>query len=339
MPSGVQRRPVRGAVSLADGVRIQTDGDDFVADASTPGPDTVPICSHAHGDHLPTDPTVPAVCSRLTAALAGVRRDRPLEIRDHPAVDLLPAGHVAGSRAGLIDDGDTRYCYTGDVCTRDRCYLEGFEPPDADVLIVEATYGRPDYVFPDHETVEREIREWLAETMDRPVICFGYALGRAQKLEYLLERSDRTRVLVSDVIADLNEPIAEHAGVTFDVQRFAEVRSGDGPDLEPGDALVMPSQVSGMEWIDDLVERTEALQAGFSGWAVDRSYRFRGGFDATFPLSDHCDFEELLGLVEAVDPDAVYTQHGFADQLAAELDRRGYDARSLKRNQATLGEF
>ncbi|WP_458205749.1 hypothetical protein [Haladaptatus sp. NG-SE-30] len=35
------------------------------------------------------------------------------------------------------------------------------------------------------------------------------------------------------------------------------------------------------------------MKVGFSRWAVTDSYRYRGGYDVTFPLSDHCDFDDL----------------------------------------------
>lgn len=334
---------MRGSVSLGDGVRIDTGIGTVVADGARPGGDLA-VCSHAHTDHLPSARTaddVTTVCSELTAALAGVRRSSELSVGEHPDVTLLPAGHVAGSRAVLVDDGDARYCYTGDVCTRDRCHLRGFEPPDADVLILEATYGKPGYVFPDHDEIEREIHAWLEETMDRPVVCVGYALGRAQKLQHIVERSDRTRCLVSEGVAAVNEPIEAAGDAAFDVEVFdaAGTGSDDRPVLEPGDALVVPAGVARSDRVQDLVEETGALTAGFSGWAVGRSFRYRTGYDATFPLSDHCDYEELLELVEAVDPGAVYTQHGFADELAEALVDRGFRARSLRRNQTTLGDF
>ncbi|GAB3683164.1 ligase-associated DNA damage response exonuclease [Salinarchaeum chitinilyticum] len=336
---------MRGSVSLGDGVRIETEIGTVVADGKRPDGD-VAVCSHAHTDHLPSGHTAadsPTVCSALTATLAGVRQSSELSVADHPAVTLLPAGHVAGSRAALIDDGETRYCYTGDVCTRDRCHLDGFDPPDADVLIVEATYGKPGYVFPDHDEIEREIFSWLDETMDRPVICVGYALGRAQKLQDVVARSDRTRCLVSESVAAVNEPIESASDASFDVELLDETatdqRASLETTLEAGDALVVPASVARSDRIRELAAETDALTAGFSGWAAGSSFRYRTGYDETFPLSDHCDFEELLALVEAVDPDAVYTQHGFADELAEALTGRGYRGRSLRRNQATLDDF
>jgi putative mRNA 3-end processing factor len=291
------------------------------------------VVSHAHGDHWPeSEPT--AVCSPLTAELARVRRDAPLHRTSAPRIELLRAGHVAGSRAALVADPDgTEYLYTGDVCTRSRFYLEGFDPPSADVLILEATYGEPGYVFPDHDAVAAEIRTWLEETAE-PVLLLGYALGRAQKLQLLADEAGRERVLATDAVRAVNETIEAHRDVSFD----AEPYDGD-VQLRSGDAVVLPMTSGRIEWVDRLADEAGARKAGFSGWAVDSSFRFRGDYDATFPLSDHCDFEELLALVDAVDPEQVYTQHGAAAPLATHLTDAGYDATALRQNQRSLGDF
>jgi len=292
----------------------------------------VNVVTHAHGDHYPAGEAT-AVCSPLTAELATARRDTPLHRTTDERVELLGAGHVAGSRAALVTDPDgTRYLYTGDVCTRSRFYLEGFEPPAADVLVVEATYGEPGYAFPEHATVAGDIRTWLADT-DEPVLLFGYALGRAQKLQ-LLAGEPRERLFTTDAVLRVNEAIAAHRNVTFGAERY-----GEDVTLGAGDALVLPMTTARIDWIDRLAEETGALKAGFSGWAVEESFRFRGDYDVTFPLSDHCDFPELVELVEAVDPDRVYTQHGSVDALASSLTERGYDATALRQHQATLGDF
>ena len=319
-------------VRYRDGIEIVlSDGTRVVCDADDPDGD-VNVVSHAHGDHLPEGEAT-AVCSELTAALGSARREDPLHREPDDRVELLPAGHVAGSRAALITDPDgTRYCYTGDICTRSRLYLDGFEPPDADVLITEATYGEPGYVFPDHGTVTAEISEWL-DTTSEPVILFGYALGRAQKLQLLADRAGRT-VYTTEAVLRVNDPIADRLGVEFPAAEY-----GEEVELGAGDALVLPMTTARIDWIDRLAEESGAVTAGFSGWAVDSSYRFRGGFDAAFPLSDHCDFEELCAMVAAVDPERVYTQHGSGDALAEWLTGEGYDATTIKRNQRSLSEF
>jgi len=273
------------------------------------------------------------VCSELTAALTRARTEQTVQRTTAPEVELFPAGHVAGSRAALISDPDgTHYLYTGDICTRSRLYLDGFQPPNADVLITEATYGEPGYVFPEHSTLREQIIEWLRETPE-PVLLFGYALGRAQKLELLASMADRD-VYTTDAVLRVNTAIEEYREVEFDVAEYT-----DEVSLESGDALVLPMTTSRYDWIDSLAAETGAQKAGFSGWAVDESFKYRGDFDVTFPLSDHCDFEELCEMVNTVDPMTVYTQHGSVETLAKELEERGYSATALERNQFSLDDF
>lgn len=319
-------------VQYRDGIDIElSDGTRIVCDADEPDGDVTAV-SHAHGDHLPADGTT-AVCSELTAAIGTSRMDGTLRSASEPRIELRPAGHVAGSQAILVEDPDgTRYCYTGDVSVRSRHYLDGFEPPDADVLVVEATYGKPEYRFPPHAEVVAEILDWLRET-EQPVLLLGYAFGRAQKLQLLAERAGRARVLTTEGVLRINEPIEQALGVTFPAEAF------DDTDLRPGDALVLPMTSGRIDWVDRLASESGAVTAGFSGWAIDDSFRFRGDFDVTFPLSDHCDFTELLELVETVDPERVYTQHGFAEELATALTTRGFDATALKQNQTSLRQF
>lgn len=323
-------------VRLRDGVEITlSDGTRVVCDADDPDGD-VAVVTHAHGDHLP-DGELTAVCSPLTAALGTARREAPLHRTTDDRVTLIPAGHVAGSRAALVTDPDgTRYCYTGDVSPRSRDYLDGFDPAaagDVDVLVTESTYGAPGYEFPPHDAVVEEILTWLAET-DAPVLLFGYALGRAQTLQRLAARAGR-RILTTQAVLRVNDPIADQLGVSFDVTEYDSATH----DLGPDDALVLPLTSARADWIDTLRDQTGALAAGFSGWAVEDSFRFRGDYDAVFPLSDHADFAELCSLVEALDPARVYTQHGETTTLATHLTRRGYDATALRPGQSTLGEF
>ncbi|AWB27280.1 mRNA 3'-end processing factor [Halococcoides cellulosivorans] len=321
------------SISQGDGVRIDVPGaPTVVVDAAAPD-DGLPVYTHAHGDHLYDRAPEAAICSDLTRDLAGVRRDGVPDPLDHPAVSLVPSGHVPGSRAVLVE-GDRRVLHTGDCALRDRLFLDGFDPVGADVLVIESTYGIPEYSFPDPSETVAEMLTWLSETRDRPVILFGYALGRAQQLQAIVERSDRDRLFVSDAILDLNAPIERALDLSFGA------RSIDDLDrIGPGDALVLPSQVRSLAFVENLIEDTDALTASVSGWAVDASFRFATDYDATFVLSDHCDFEDLVGVVEQVDPSEVYTIHGSTEALASELTARGYRAQALKANQHTLGEY
>lgn len=324
-------------VRLGDGIQFDlTTGETVVCDGER-STDGIHVLSHAHGDHLYREAPGAVICSDVTASLARVRReDVPLERTTHPAVDLFNAGHVPGSTAARITDPDgTRYLYTGDLSTRDRFHLEGFDPVDADVLVIEATYGEPEYALPPQEAVEAEIVDWLDGTDDRPALLFGYVLGRAQELQLLANRSSRDRLFVTQATATINAVVEEHYDVEFGARRY-----GETTELGAGDVLVLPTQTSRLSFVDALVRDRDAIKAGFSGWAINDRFKYRGDYHVTFPLSDHCDFSELVDVVRAVDPEVVYTQHGFAEELATSLTREdGYEAYPLIRNQRSLSDF
>ena len=202
------------------------------------------------------------------------------------------------------------------------------------MLVIESTYGKPEYTLPSQSEIEAEVVDWLQDTRDQPVILLGYALGRAQELIHLAARAGRDRIRYTPSIEAINEPIAAKRGDSFPGSVESKFRPG------PGDALVLPSQTGSLSFVDSLRTEDDAILAGFSGWAIDQSYRFARDLDVAFPLSDHCDFEELLAVVDRVDPDEVYTVHGFVDELAAAIQSRlGIEAQALKPNQATLGDY
>ncbi|GAA0256597.1 mRNA 3'-end processing factor [Haladaptatus pallidirubidus] len=331
-------------VSLRDGIQIDlTTGETVVIDATKPA-DDIAVLSHAHGDHLYTQAPTKLICSKLTARLADARREDGgmVSRTTHPAVTQVSAGHVPGSRATIIEDPNgTTYLHTGDFSTRDRFLLSGFDAEavaatyDVDVLITETTYGKPDYIFDDQAVLERRIVDWLDDTSDTPVILFGYTLGRAQELELLVSRSDRDRLFVTDAIRKMNAIIEESHDVAFNAERYDRETT-----LGAGDALILPAQTNRLSFVDHIVKNTGAVKAGFSGWAIEDSFKYRGDYDETFVLSDHCDFSELTATVDALDPNQVYTQHGFADEFATHLESEfSITARSLKKNQASLDEF
>ncbi|MFC7078995.1 mRNA 3'-end processing factor [Halorussus caseinilyticus] len=334
-----------------DGIRIDA-GRTYVADAASAVGD-VNIVSHAHADHTFRKTPETVVCSAPTAALVEARTGASVpEFREGTErVTLHPSGHVVGSRAALVeadgadrpDGAARRYLYTGDFSVRDRLYLEGFDPVDADVLVTETTYGDPAYRFPPEEELQGRIRDWMADNDDRPLVLFGYSLGRAQKLQRLARQATNRRIVVHDAIRTVNDAIEDATNLEFPAESIPSplsVEADSGDEIAGDEIVVLPTNLARSDWVTNLAERHDALKAGFSGWAVEESFRYRGGYDATFPLTDHCDFDELVEVVRAVDPEVVYTHHGsaaaFADHLAVHHD---YDARPLLGDQTRLDQF
>ncbi len=316
-------------IRLGDGIEIRGRRK-VVMDGRRPSGD-VNFVSHAHFDHLPSR-EADILCSMETAVLARARTGRDFRRIEDDSVELVPSGHIVGSSAAVVE-GEEKVLYTGDVSTRDRAYLDGFEPVEADILVLETTYGVPAYRFPDQEELEKRIKDWIKDTR-KPLFLFAYSLGKAQKIQHLVQEAVERPILASDKVMEMNQAVEEVTGLEFHAVEFEKDR------MDSETIFIGPTSLARKKWVNSIVERLGGVKAGFSGWAVEDSYRFRGDYDRAFQFSDHCDFEDLVSVVEQVDPDRVYTHHGFDEAFASYLSReKGFSARALKQGQSSLSEF
>jgi Cft2 family RNA processing exonuclease len=286
------------------------------------------VVSHAHSDHVRRHGVT--VATPATARLIEHRYRRRGgfvelawgERRDFGGftLTLLPAGHVLGSAQVLVEHRGTRLLYSGDLRLAPSRTAEPAELPAADMLVVEATFGRPRYRFPPADLVMAEIvafcRAALADGCT-PVLC-AYSLGKGQELLHRLGDAGLA-VALHPAVHGLTQ-VYERLGVRF--PPYALLRGG----VAPGTVVICPPQGRRGQAMAGLGRTRTAY---VSGWAVDRGTRHRLGVDAAFPLSDHADYDELLRYVHRVGARRVYTLYGFADEFAADLRALGHDARPL----------
>ncbi len=165
----------------------------------------------------------------------------------------------------------------------------------------------------------RFVREALEEGLT-PMLA-AYSLGKAQEvLAGLGKRAPELRFLLHDSAA-----------------RMTRIYADLGHELPPwlvlepnsrfeGQVVIAPPNAIRSEQLGKVEKRLTAM---ISGWGVDPSAKYRYRVDEVFPLSDHADYDDLLRYVEMVAPRQVLTLHGFADEFAADLRRRGWEAWSL----------
>jgi Cft2 family RNA processing exonuclease len=232
------------------------------------------------------------------------------------SVTLLPAGHILGSAMAMLEGAGGRVLYPGDVRPEGGLTCPPAEPVRADVLIMEATFGRPEHRFPPAEETRRELVRFAREALEEGAtpVFLAYALGKAQEV--------MTALCLARV------PVAAHAAVwgMCDVyrsfgHRFLGSRRLAGRG-RPGAALVVPPQ-SRRE-----VRVAGALRvAAVTGWG-DRA---KGpGVERVFRLSDHADYDGLLGIAAAVGAKRVHVVHGYAPEFAKDLRARGFDAEAVE---------
>lgn len=279
--------------------------------------------SHAHADHIA--PHQLALCTPATAFFYQHRlgKRRVMKLPFHEPLQwsplrltALPAGHVFGSSMLLAEREDRSLLYTGDFRLRKSATAEAACPQQADVLIMECTFGDPKYRFPPTEESAGALVEMIQRAFQHELtpVIHAYVLGKAQEVTRLL--TDRgISVLQHPKIAAISR-IYEACGCCLGA--YKEYVN----EPLPGHVVIVPPRGQRASQLQGL-SRTRTFAV--TGWAVDSSTRFRMGVDHAFPLSDHADYGELLELIERVSPSEIYCTHGpksFVDHLR----ERGYNA-------------
>jgi len=318
-------------IQLGNGVLLDECGSRFRFDPRRITAEDTNLISHAHADHLPTSfRKLEAICTPETRDFISERRKKEITIGSDTCVEMLEAGHMAGSRMFLVNVGQ-KVLYTGDYCTREKKNTKPAKPHKCDILITEATYGLPKYVFPEHQETMSLAKDWMEDLLREgtSAILLAYPLGKSQELSAELKNLP---LVLNPTIAANNAILKKHGYdlpcTAYDPEHtkppFVYITSGLGKD-----AMRVQS-----------MRKHGAKTAAFSGWALDRGFASLSSIDEAFPISDHCGYNELMEFVRRCSPSSVFTTHGFAKEFSAQIRRNlGIPAVPLVARQRTLDHF
>jgi len=294
--------------------------------------------SHAHSDHTAAlkGKGRRIIASEATLALAGETSDRlHTGGLDGLKIELLPSGHMLGSRQLRVESDSKSFTYTGDFKLGKSLTAEPAVVKETDCLLIEGTFGEPGTKFPDRHEVCNSIAEFVTKNHDEGhiVLLGGYTLGKAEELVAIVNQLCKLKPVAS-------EKIAWACGVYSKFGVPLEAVSVGTPEADElmKDAFVsvMPFHQVNFELAVQMSRqhRRSVYSAVATGWAA--STRFP--VDEAFPLSDHADFHEIIEYVEAAKPKQVFCCHGNEGLLSRELSRRGYNAQpaGLKETQLML---
>ena len=300
---------------------------DLWCDARQPVPFS--FVSHAHFDHLAKHRRI--ITSEGTQRLMATRLpgereeivlpyEKPYALNAETELRLYPAGHIFGSAMLYLKRQGESFLYTGDFKLRPGLSAEPCAPPQADVVVMETTFGLPRYTFPPTEKVLADLVHFCQSALEdgEVPVLFGYSLGKSQEL------------LAS--LAGVKIPVMLHPQ-TLKMTRIYEELGRSFPPYEAftltevaGHVVICPPQANQSTWLRKIKPRRTAA---ITGWAIDPAAVYRYQCDAAFPLSDHADYDDLLRFVEIVRPKRVYTVHGFVEEFARTLRERGIEAWAL----------
>ena len=293
------------------------------------------IVSHGHSDHIGKHDDF--IATRATASFLRIRTDSTRSGTELPygekhavgehVVSLHPAGHVLGSAMVRIERGGSSLLYTGDFRLKPSFTAERAVVAEADSVIMESTYGSPEWSFPSHEELRDRLRELVTAIVarGRTPVLLAYSLGKAQEAQAML-RGAGVPVALHPVVARISEIYIREGVDLGPYQVWAEQARLDGistTDLR-GKAVIVPPH---LEREIRRIRNRETI--ALTGWALHRGSR---GTDHALPLSDHADFEELIDFATRSRARTIYVTHG-SKKFAQELRRRGFNAQFLVRKR------
>ncbi|MGD9130689.1 MAG: MBL fold metallo-hydrolase [Candidatus Bathyarchaeota archaeon] len=292
------------------------------------------VVSHAHADHMVglgkslknCEVTVMTPATRdMIDALKGPRwlargtvktldYGEKFTYKDE-TLTLHFADHILGTAQALVEDKEqTRILYTSDFRYSRTPRVE------ADILVMEATYGDPVRVRPFGMMAEGILVSLVEQGLKRgPVYVFGYH-GKLQKMMRILyEAKIKMPFIVPEKIYRVSRVCERHG-----MKLGRQLLPFDGEEAQSMLIQNEPSVVFYHSYSRRKVEG-EALQIRASGWEFGKPCRRIGANAYVVALSDHSDFNELLQYVERCKPRMVITdkyRSEAANIFAREIEKR-----------------
>jgi len=278
--------------------------------------------THAHTDHSYSlrIRRIPSFSSEETMKLASVEGIRignwqPLNVNRGIKIDdieVMPhfSGHILGSYEFEVRTPDGVALFTGDLNTREGRLVKPAEAIKCDVLIIEATYGTPEFVFPPDEEVASEMIRWASGVLrENKIPVFKTdAIGNAQEIIRIFNENTNVPVVSHWRVSRINEIYGQYMRNI----NYIDINSREASALlsSAGAVVVVPKGVN-------LSPEHRFTQAMVTGWAL----KFRR---KSFPLSDHADFPSLIDFIERCNPKLVLTYHGGAynEVLAKYIEKK-----------------
>jgi Cft2 family RNA processing exonuclease len=237
-----------------------------------------------------------------------------LPLLDDCTIQVHPAGHMLGASQFVVEKNGARLVYTGDFNLHSSMTAKGAEPISCDVLLMEATYGRPDAVFPPREQVYSEIAEWTSNVLkDKKIPYFQvYATGKAQEIIRIVNTLLTAPVVVDSTIAKISDVYTQHG---IPLEYFNEHTNEGREVMRQGGYVYLSSK---------RISQPKSLyghrysSAVATGWAKIFPMK---KVDKSFILSAHADFQQLVEYVKTARPRAVYITCGNSVTFGAVLEK------------------
>ncbi len=322
------------------GIIIEYGDDGIALDPDRRDTDYPVFITHAHADHSSSfkNPNLLKYSTEPTYRLLEALRWRkltnwkPLKIGDRVRVGELEvkplnAGHVLGSVEYEISTPEGTVLYTGDLSLGNSYTMEPARAIKCDLLVIETTFGAPQFKFPRRSEIALDIIRWAV----MEAIPAGYipafrtdSIGNAQEIISIFNRMTNLPVVTAKSATQVSD-VYRRFGHSLE---YVDSSTNEGRELlDSGKCVVIAPKGAKLK-----IKNLDPALA--SGWASIMKNNTRA-----FSLSDHADFRELLSFIRRCKPRRVLTFHGgamtrnFSDYVRKRL---GIDAKPLTKRPESI---
>ena len=286
------------------------------------------VISHAHSDHVRRHLNVIATPETISLIKVRNRKINAILLPYHQEyqlgdikIELFPSGHILGAAQVLVKQNGKKLVYSGDFKPgQDDSVAAPMEIKQADILIMESTFGDPKFVFPKRWQVIERLVKFIDRCFQNGIVpvVMGYVRGKAQE--------------ALKILGELDYPVSIHPSIDPFVKvferygiQFKNYQVYHGENMKDRVLLIPPHLSRGS--LVKKIWQTKKLM--LSGWAVLPKTKYRYGADEALALSDHADFNQLIDYVHQVQPEMVFVTHGI-DGFVQQLRKEGFKAELLE---------
>jgi len=290
------------------------------------------VVTHAHADHMTGLKQSLSTCekvlmTRATKDLIDVLRG-PIFLMggfvetlnygktiqyEEERITLFPADHILGAAQVLVEDAEaTRIVYTGDF------RIDGTPVLDADILVIEATYGNPTC----KRIFKRDVKDKLISTIERglrqgAVYVFGYH-GKLQEVMQILRKANiKAPFIMPERVFHVSKVCQAH-GMHLGRLMLSDEREAREL-LERNSSCIVFYHMNSRNKIYH-----DVFCVCVSGWEFNSACRQISTNEYVIALSDHSDYDWLMEYIRRSKPKLVITDNyreGHAETLAKEIHK------------------
>jgi len=227
------------------------------------------------------------------------------------SIELFPSGYMLGATQFRLKMADGRQLlYSGPFSLKQNRTAEKIEFRSADIAVVDATFGHPQYKFGSRKRAENQITEWVRnchENEQLPTILVTTP-GQAQDLIHLLGDNGFS-IRAHRSIHAYN---AAYLAAGIELPACKQFRNS----ADRHEVLLWPSHLS----TSPLLKALDRISiSAVSGMGCIPGVAQQLNIDAVFSWSARADHGDLLKYIEKSGATTVVTYGRHAIELAAEL--------------------